>query len=286
MGAYQPHTIDPRNLLIGISSIELNGMDLGALANAGLEVTTVIKDRYVGYPTQRMESITEAVSGIVSFVAEEIGSNSILILLQGIFNSTNPVYDIAMYAPFAIDNSNLKLVAKAQVLPTMTINWQDEWCSLTFKFECVGTNINTLITRSIEVGIKRAATTIDKNNLSVGLPKILIDGLSVGSLQSVSLNLEGTVKRQERGYPRCTESIIYTSTPYSIDIVAEEHIITGVDCNVKMQQQLVNGTAIQIEFPHCKIPEDLGVNTTTNWLGYKQKILPFGDISPIISKVG
>ena len=278
---YQPHTIDPTRLLIGVSSVELDGSDLGAIINANLEIATVTKERYKGYPTQRMETITESISANMSVTVEEIGSVNVLLLLDSLFNTTNSTYSLSMYAPFAVDNTSLKLEANAQLLPELSINWSDEWCNLIFKFECIGTNIINLITRSVS-NTRRPATTIDKNNLSIGKPKVLINDQSIGSIQSVVITIQGKVKKQERGYPRCVENIIYTELIYDISIQAEEQVVYGDDCNVKLQQRLVDGRAIQIQFPHCKIPEDLGINTTNEWLSYKQKILPFGDVKPIL----
>jgi hypothetical protein len=268
---YQPRTIDPKNLLIGISAIEINGIDLGAITTASIEITTTIKERYVGYPAQRMESVTDSVVAIASITAEEIGSSIIISML----NNIQDVYTVNMYAPFAVDDKSLTLGASVKMLPELNINWQDDWCSIGFKFECIGDNAQTIVTRNI-TPIKRPAVTNNKFNLAIGKPKVLVNDISIGAIQGASIALSGTVKKLEKGYPRCTANIIHLESKFDIAITAEEQILSGADCNIKIQQQLVDGNALQFEFPHCSIPEDLGIAPSNNWLGYKQKIMPFG----------
>jgi hypothetical protein len=271
---YQPTTIDPNKLLIGIAKTVIDGVDLGAIANAGVVITSTVKERYVGYPAQRHETVTESITAIASLTAEEIGSPIIIVLLKNLFANITKEYAVEMLAPQA-GGGNLKLTAQAIMLPEVSLDWQDNWSNIQFKFEAVGVSAQTLLGRSLDTDPRSPATTLNTGYLSIGKPKVSINGQSVGSIQSVSLAMQGTTKKAESGYPRCTKGITILESKFEINLVAEEQIIQGNDVDVLLEQALVNGTVLRIHFPHCKVLEDLSLTTLNDWIGMQQKILPF-----------
>jgi hypothetical protein len=271
---YQPTTVDPNKLLIGIAHTSVNSIDLGAITNTNIEITSTVKERYVGYPAQRHETTTESINAITTVTVEEIGSPTVQNLLRALFNCSTNTYNLEMFAPQA-GGGNLKLTALAQLLPELSLDWQDDWSGIQFKFEAVGINAQALLGRSIEAGPRQSATTLNTDYLAIGKPKVLINGQSVGAIQSAQITMQGQVKKVERGYPRCTASIIILDNKFEITLLAEEQITQGSDVEVTIQQALVNGNMLEIKFPHCKVLEDLGVNPKNDWVGIKQKILPF-----------
>lgn len=276
--AYQPLTLDPSKLIIGIGSLDINGVNMGALKDTSLEVTSVVKERYAGYPAQRMESTIESVQGIIKGTAEEIGAAPVISLLENMFNNleiqVSTVYNIEICAP-VVDGTNITLTAKTQLLPELSINWQDDWSNVGFKFECVSENSMSLVTRGTAARPMKPATTVDVTKLSIGKPKVLIGGISVGSIQSLQLNLTGQVKKVEKGYPRCTSFISYLDSRVDLSIVSEEKFLTGKDINVEVQQAIVDGTYLSFTFPHCLVTDDLSFTPGNDWVGYGQKIMPF-----------
>lgn len=286
---YQPITIDPNRLLIGISSVSVNGDDLGALSESSIEVISTTKDRYVGYPANRHETIAESVAARVTLTAEEIGSVPVLLLLSNLFGDlieqgTLP-YEIVMLAPFA-GGDNLQLTTHAKLIPEITLNWNDDWSRITFKFECLGTNVQTLLVKSIKVGARQPATTSNLNatdpidrskfKFGVGKPLVEIAGASVGAIQSVVLNIQGTTKKVEVGYPKVTSDIIYLESKFDISLVTEENALTPMsDCTVSLTQAIVDGGFVRLEFEHCTILEDMTLNAQNDWSGRGYKIAPF-----------
>jgi hypothetical protein len=284
--AYQPITIDPNKLLIGVSSVAIDSEDIGAISNASLEVTSITKDRYIGYPANRHETITESMSAQVIVVAEEIGSIAVLNILNNLFMDLNeqlsPAYNISMYVPFA-GGSNYKLNVKAKLIPELNINWVDDWNSLAFKFECLGTNAQTLVTKSEVIGARLPATTKNTQNLSIGKPRVEINDISVGSIQGLVMNIQGVVKKVELGYPRCVSDILYLSSGIDLQLMLEEGELTSSICRVKIIQAIIDGGAISFEFPQCTVLEDVSLKTQNDWIGKVYKILPYKtDTSPIV----
>ena len=284
---HQALTVDPSKLLIGIASIELNSVPMGSIKDTSLEVTSTVKERYAGYPAQRMESTLESVTGLVKVTAEEIGAAPVISLLQNLFNNLVTqqavTYDVKMLAPM-VNTSNLELTAKTQLLPELTINWQDDWANIGFTFECIGTNATSLIGRQVIGGVRQPSTTIDITKLSIGKPKVLVNGVTVGAIQSLQLKVSGQVKKTERGYPKCTNGLIYLDSRIDLDIVTEEKILLGSDVQVEIQQAVIDGGYLSFLFSHCNIAEDLSFKPQNDWSGYGQKIQPFKtDISQLIT---
>ena len=276
---YQAMTIDPNRLLIGIASVQINGEDLGAIKESGIEITSETKDRYIGYPAQRHQTETVGVTAIATVTAEEIGGAPLVSLLTNLFdniaNQNAITYDMAMFAPYA-GGGNLRLSSTTQMLPEISLDFQDEWCNLTFKFECIGATPTALMTRSTVDGARLPATTINTMNLSIGKPKMYITGSSIGSVQSVQVALIGQIKKVEKGYPKCTEKIIYLESKFEINVTAEEQILAiSNDFEVVIEQAIVDGGALRLTFPHCKVQQDLSVKPVNDWLGIRQKIIPF-----------
>lgn len=276
---YQPTTIDPNRLLIGIASVAVDGIDLGALTNASIEVTTETKERYVGYPANRTDIITDSITAIASLTAEEIGSAAVLNLLANLIRDLDsPVvtqYAVDMLAPFA-GGGNLKMSADVKLIPELQVNFQDNWNSLTFKFECLGSNIQTLLRKSMEAGDRKPATTQNSTTLSVGKPRLEISGVTVGALQQASLVIQGSSKKVLAGYPKCTKDIIYVDSKVELRVALEETELTPItDCSVKLIQAIVDGGFISLEFAHCAILEDMSFMSQNDWTGRGYKIMPF-----------
>lgn len=277
--AYQPTTIDPNRLLIGIASVEIDGVDLGSMTQASVEVTSTTKERYQGYPANRMETIVEAVTAITSISAEEIGSAVVLTLLSNLFRDLNvelaQQYAISMLAPFA-GGGNLKLAANVKMLPELSISWRDSWNTLSFKFECIGTNVQTLIAKTIDNGVRKPAVTTDVKNLSIGLPQIQVEGVSIGAIQGADLSLQGTAKKIGTSYPKVTKDVIYETSKFELTILAEETALPALaDCRVTLIQAILDNKFIAIEFPHCSILEDLTYSAQNDWSGRKYVVKPF-----------
>lgn len=277
--AHQAMTIDPTKLLIGIARVELSEIDLGAVTNAGITITTTLKERYAGYPAQRMESIPDTVTATAELSVEEVGGVPVVSMLENLFanivDQTAITYPAVMYAPFA-GGGNLKLSADCQILPELTIDFKDDWANLTFKFECVGSNAQTLVRKSNDGGARKPATTVNTTSLSIGKPRVEIDGTSVGAVQSVQISLQGTYKKVESGFPKCTKRIIYLDSQFTIAIVTEEaQLPVSTDAKVVIKQALVNGSHLYFEFKHCNILNDVSISTQNDWTGYASKALPF-----------
>ena len=277
--AYQPTTIDPNRLLIGVASVDIDGADLGAMTNASVEVTSVTKERYAGYPANRMETIVEAVSAVVSVTAEEIGSPTVLALLANLFRDLNSEiaqqYVVTMFAPFAGDG-NLQLAANAKMMPELSIGWHDDWNSLSFRFECLGTNVQTLLNKSMINGPRKPATITDPKYLGIGIPQIQVGGASIGALQGIDLKLTGSTRKVETGYPKVVKDIIYENSKFELGIAAEETALPALpDVSVKLIQALVDDKYLAIEFPHCAILEDLTHSAQNDWTGRRYTVKPF-----------
>lgn len=277
--ANQALTLNPNNLLIGIANVHIGGEDMGSVTTASIEVSSTVKERYVGYPAQRHETEVEGVTAIATVEAEEIGGAAAISIVQNLFNNLetqgSTTMDIEMYAPYAL-GGNLKLSATTQILPELTLSWKDDWNSIKFKFEAIAQSAMQLLQRTTIAGpTKTVATTIDPRKLSIGKPKVLINDISVGALQAADVNLKGNVKKIETGYPKCTSKIIYLDSQFDIVLTTEETITSGVDSKVEIQQALVDGGYLSLTFEHCRILPDLGVDTKNDWLGFKQRILPF-----------
>lgn len=276
---YQAATIDPTKLQIGIARVEVGTVDIGAIKDSSIEITTIVKERYEGYPAQRMKSETESVSAIATVTAEEIGSYPVVSILQNLFSNlqmqNSTTYSIAMFAGLAgVDN--LRLAVTAQILPELSIDWQDDWSNVRFKFECIAANAQALLAKSLVNGNRQSATTVSTGNLSIGKPKVIYNNNSIGSIQSASLTLSGNTKKQTLGYPQCTAKVIYLDSNITISIVSEEgELPVSDDCKITLQQALVDGGYLEFEFPHCKVLDDLAVAPNNDWLGYKRKVLPF-----------
>lgn len=276
---YQPMTIDPTKLQIGLARTLIGGVDLGSIKDSGIEITSVIKEHYKGYPAQRHVSETESVTAIATVTAEEIGGVPVVAILTNLFNNlvtqTATTYQVEMISGFAA-GGNLKLVSTAQILPELSLDFGDDWTGVKFKFECVGNNAQSLLTKSIDNSGRQAATTINKLNLSIGKPNVLIAGADIGAIQSAQITVQGTVKKVEKGYPRCTAAILYLESKLELTLVTEENsVITTPDCEVVLKQALFDGGYLEFKFPHCAITQDLSVAPKNDWLGYKHKILPF-----------
>lgn len=284
---YQPTTIDPNRLLIGISSVVINNTDIGAMSNANIEVISITKDRYIGYPANRHETITEAVNAQVAITAEEIGSSVVLNILNNLFldldEQLSLPYAIDMYVPFAGGN-NYKLGVKAKLIPELSINWTDDWNSITFKFECLSESSQTLVTKSIATGVRLPATTQNSQNLSIGKPLVEVNGVSVGAIQGIAFNVQGSTKKVEKGYPRCVSDLLYLSSNIDLQLILEEgELVITNSCNVKITQAIMDGGAIGFEFPQCNVLEDLSLKTHNDWIGKVYKIIPYKtDTSPIV----
>lgn len=276
---YQAATIDPTKLQIGLARVEVGNIDIGAIKDSSVEVTTVVKYRYEGYPAQCMKSETESVTAIATVTAEEIGSYPVVSILQNLFSNlqlqNSTVYSIDMYAALAgVDN--LRLAVTAQIFPELSIDWQDDWSNVKFKFECIAANAQSLINKSIVNGARQSATTVDAGSLSVGKPKVLYNGNSAGAVQTVNLSLTGTTKKQTLGYPQCTARLIYVDSKFELSVSSEEgELPVSDDCNITLQQALVDGGYLEFEFPHCRVLEDLTIAPNNDWLGYGRKVLPF-----------
>lgn len=276
---YQPLTLDPTKLQIGLARTLIGGVDLGSIKDSSIEITSVIKEHYKGYPAQRHVSETEAVTAVATVTAEEIGGVPVTAILANLFSNlkaqTATTYQVEMFSGFAA-GGNLRLVSSAQILPELSIDFGDDWSGIKFKFECVGNNAQSLLAKSIDNSGRQSATTINKLNLSIGKPRVTINGTSVGAIQGVQLTVQGTVKKLERGYPRCTSAIVYLDSKIELTLTTEENaqLVTS-DCEVILQQALFDGGLIEFKFPHCAIAEDLSVAPKNDWLGYKHKILPF-----------
>ena len=277
--AAQALTIDPNNLVIGIASIEVGGIGLGSLTDANLDVTTIVKERYVGYPAQRHETVVESMSAKVAFTAEEIGGTAVISLLDNLFNnletSSSLKYLFTMYAPFATGD-NLRLDAVAMLLPELSLDWQDDWSKIAFKFECVSNNAQSLFTKARVSGDRMPATTKNTNNLSIGKPKLTVNGIAVGALQSLNIALTGEVKQVQRSLPKCTSDLTYVSSNMNINVTLEEGTLQADEAaSVLVEQALIDGRILCLEFPVCNITSDISLVSNNDWLGYKQKIMPY-----------
>lgn len=277
--SHQPRTLDPSSLVIGIARTTVDSADLGALQNASIEVVTTVKERYTGYPAQRHSAVTESATATVSIVAEEIGG-PVYDLLKKLVkdlepNGTATTYPIVMEAPFA-GGDNLQLSSTGILLPELSINWLDEWATVAFKFECVGDTIEQLMRKSRAGGQRITATTKNTDNLSIGKPRIEIGGISVGSIQQGQLTLQGEIKKVIKGYPACTANILYLNSKYELTVSTEEAVIPlSDDCEVTLIQALVDGQCLKFKFKHCRVVEDIAIDTKNDWLGYRRKILPW-----------
>ena len=275
--AYQPTTINPDKLKIGIAKVTMQDIDMGAITNATFEMVTQLKERYIGYPAQRNEVYTESVMANVGFTCEEVGSVRAFSIIENLINNleaqTSINYSLGLEAPF-VTGDVYKLGVTGALLPNLTLDWKNDWCNLALKFECVANNAEGLVSKSTLPGV--GEQTRDVRDLTIGLPKLLINNSSVGAVQQVSLNISGSVKKIETGMPRCCNKVIYLDSKVELIVVVEELELVPTDsATVVFEQTLLNGKVLRITFPTCKIANDMGLVTGNDWVGYKHRLLPF-----------
>lgn len=276
---YQPMTINPENLKIGIAKVTMQGIDIGAITDATFEMVTQLKERYIGYPAQRNEIYTESVMANVGFTCEEVGSVRVFSIIENLINNleaqTSINYNIGLEAPF-VTGDVYKLNVTGALLPNLTLDWKNDWCSLALKFECVANNAGGLVSKFILPSVGVGEQTRDVRDLTIGLPKVSINGSSVGAVQQILLAISGNVKKIETGMPRCCNKVIYLDSKVELTIVTEElELAPDDDVLVTFEQALLNGKVFRIIFPHCKVASDVSLATKNDWVGYKHKLLPF-----------
>ena len=275
--AYQPTTINPDKLKIGIAKVTMQGIDMGAITNATFEMVTQLKERYIGYPAQRNEIYTESVMANVGFTCEEVGSVRAFSIIENLINNleiqTSIDYQLGLEAPF-VTGDVYKLGVTGALLPNLTLDWKNDWCSLALKFECIANNAEGLVSKSIVQGV--GEKTRDVRDLTIGLPKLYIAGSSVGAVQQVTMTISGNVKKIETGMPRCCNKVIYLDSKVELQVVVEEQeLVPRNNVKVIFEQALLNGKTLRIVFPTCKVTQDVSLVTGNDWVGHKHRLLPF-----------
>ena len=267
----QPLLLNVGHLALGCCGVVVDGTLAGSFNNIGLSINSTKYDVKAGYPSCVVDTTLLSLSAIAEVELEELGG-LVRQLISDIVNSLGTLsvpikaIDLEIFRP---RGSNILASLSGHLHQSFRLNFLDEFSSIPFTFEAIGQAESIVTFQELnQVTYSAKPWTKDIGNISIGKPKISINGQSIGAIQGAELTLTTEYKRIETGYPATLKQLIPV-VHYVDCVVASEEFqdsslaeLLFISDNLELAYEvpLIGDASFGLKIPSCKqIPGNLSL---------------------------
>lgn len=278
--AFQPILQDVGRLAISCIRVDIDGSPAGLFSSAEFNIDGDVRGVKTGYPLRTTEMSLDAVGATAKVAFQELGGPA-KTLLTGIINSLNtgvvPTHDLLLevFRPVA-ENITLSM-AGAALKQEFNLSFGNDFNEMQLSFEQLvspGTVLTDAVTFATlgQVTYGASSALLDKGDISIGLPQIKVNGVTIGAIQSASLKLTTEYRRVEAGYPRTLMALTPLEHSVELEIESEEFyqasldesFAIGASTPVTFSAALYDGTALVITLPEAMLVPSGGPGISQN----------------------
>lgn len=269
---YQPMTKNTGDLAIGVMKMlvgapqdlkapaALSMTTMGSLKSATLSMKPTFKEHKTAYPQIMDFKIAELLAANYKAEVEELGLAQTISLIAAAIETLEtgtPYYrSVQAISEFATGGTLSLFTPYAQLKPTLSMNFGDDFSSIPFEFEALTNPAYTnkeLVYRTRATAAARSlsnqAVTVDVDNLGIGMFQVRIGtptygtptGISsvtpvtdstgttpmsatnsVGAIKSADLQTNPTFKEHFSGYPKVKDLVMLESSTITVSTALEE----------------------------------------------------------------
>ena len=267
--AFQPILTSIGKLALSCIEAKIDGSSIGWFSSAEFNIDGDIRGIKTGYPLRTTEMTLDAVNATAVISAQELGG-PVKSILTGIIDSLNtgvvPTHNISLEVFRPVAENIVMSMTGAALLQEFNLNFSNDFNEIELSFEQLvpaGTDLASHVAFTTLGEVTYGATTplLDKGNISVGLPRVDVNGTTLGAVQSVRLKLSTSYRRVETGYPRALMELTPLDHDVEIEIACEEFFeaslnesfAIGTVTPITFSAALFDGTAIVITLPEARL---------------------------------
>ena len=250
----QPILLDVGHLALGCCGVVIDSVLAGSFNNISLQIDSSKYDVKTGFPSRVRAVQLMTMQAKAEIELEELGG-LVRELITEIVNSlgtlTVPVKDVDLEI-FRPRGPNILAGLRGYLHQSFSLNFTDEFSNIPFTFEAFGAAEDLVTFNELsQTTFSARPWTKEVGNISIGKPKITINGVSIGAIQGAELTLTTEYKRVETGYPATLKHLIPTAHYVDCVVASEEFN------NTSLSELLSVGETVQLTYEVPLVGSDI-----------------------------